>query len=54
MALKYLGTLGAAAKLRLYHEVTVAAADQQRSEYLDCHRATGLLGVAGGRPAAVS
>jgi aldoxime dehydratase len=45
VALKYLGTMGPAAKLRLYHEVTVAAADQQRFEYLDCHPATGLLRV---------
>ena len=47
VALKYLGTMGAAAKLRLYHEVTVAAADQQRLEYLDCHPATGLLRASG-------
>ncbi len=43
MAMKYLGTLGPAARLRLYHEVTVASAEQQRFEYLDCHDRTGLL-----------
>jgi len=43
VALKYLGTMGASANLRLYHEVTVAAADQQRFEYLDCHGSTGLV-----------
>jgi aldoxime dehydratase len=46
VALKYLGTMGAAAQLRLYHEVTVATAGQQRFEYLDCHPATGLLRAA--------
>jgi aldoxime dehydratase len=42
-AMKYLSTLGPAAKLRLYHEVTVARADEQFFEYLDCHERTGLL-----------
>jgi aldoxime dehydratase len=42
-AMKYLSTLGPAAKLRLYHEVTVAAADEQFFEYRDCHPATGML-----------
>ncbi|MGA0611993.1 phenylacetaldoxime dehydratase family protein [Caldimonas sp. KR1-144] len=42
-AMKYLGTLGPAAKLKLYHEVTVAAADEQFFEYYDCHRQTGML-----------
>ena len=32
-AMKYLSTLGPAAKLRLYHEVTVARADEQLFEY---------------------
>jgi aldoxime dehydratase len=41
--MKYLSTLGPAAKLRLYHEVTVAAADEQFFEYLDCHPKTGML-----------
>lgn len=42
-AMKYLSTLGPAAKLRLYHEVTVATADEQFFEYRDCHPATGML-----------
>lgn len=42
-AMKYLGTLGPAAKLRLYHEVTVAAADEQFFEYFNCHPGTGML-----------
>jgi len=42
-AMKYLSTLGPAAKLKLYHEVTVLRADEQRFEYLNCHEGTGLL-----------
>jgi len=42
-AMKYLSTLGPAAKLKLYHEVTVARADEQFFEYLGCHERTGLL-----------
>jgi len=42
-AMKYLSTLGPAAKLRLYHEVTVARAGDQFFEYLDCHPGTGML-----------
>ena len=42
-AMKYLSTLGPAAKLRLYHEVTVAAAEEQFFEYRDCHPRTGML-----------
>ncbi|UFS92875.1 phenylacetaldoxime dehydratase family protein [Bradyrhizobium daqingense] len=42
-AMKYLSTLGPSAKLRLYHEVTVAAADEQLFEYLNCHPKTGML-----------
>ncbi|WP_373414805.1 phenylacetaldoxime dehydratase family protein [Ensifer aridi] len=42
-AMKYLSSLGPAAKLRLYHEVTVAAADQQFFEYRNCHLKTGML-----------
>jgi aliphatic aldoxime dehydratase len=42
-AMKYLSTLGPSAKLRLYHEVTVAAADEQFFEYLGCHPRTGML-----------
>jgi len=45
-AMKYLSTLGPAAKLRLYHEVTVARAGDQFFEYLDCHPGTGLLKAA--------
>jgi aldoxime dehydratase len=42
-AMKYLSTLGPAAKLRLYHEVTVARANEQFFEYLNCHDRTGML-----------
>jgi aldoxime dehydratase len=42
-AMKYLSTLGPSAKLRLYHEVTVAAADEQFFEYQGCHPQTGML-----------
>ena len=42
-AMKYLSALGPAAKLRLYHEVTVARATDQFFEYLDCHPGTGML-----------
>ncbi|MBV9565590.1 MAG: phenylacetaldoxime dehydratase family protein [Bradyrhizobium sp.] len=42
-AMKYLSTLGPAARLRLYHEVTVAAAEEQFFEYLNCHPKTGML-----------
>ena len=39
--------LGPAAKLRLYHEVTVAAAEEQFFEYFNCHPNTGMLRTAG-------
>ncbi|MEV4313833.1 phenylacetaldoxime dehydratase family protein [Actinocrispum sp. NPDC049592] len=42
-ALKYLSTMGPAARLRLYHEVTVAEPTETRFEYLGCHKGTGLL-----------
>ncbi|MDE5441738.1 phenylacetaldoxime dehydratase [Bradyrhizobium sp. CSA207] len=42
-AMKFLSTLGPSAKLRLYHEVTVAAGDEQFFEYLNCHPKTGML-----------
>jgi aldoxime dehydratase len=42
-AMKYLSTLGPSAKLRLYHEVTVATADEQFFEYAGCHPRTGML-----------
>jgi aldoxime dehydratase len=45
-AMKYLGTMGPAAKLKLYHEVTVAAADEQYFEYYNCHPKTGMLRTA--------
>ena len=45
--MKYLSSLGPAARLRLYHEVTVAAADEQFFEYRGCHAKTGMLAAAG-------
>jgi aldoxime dehydratase len=42
-AMKYLGAMGPDAKLRLYHEVTVAAAQEQYFEYANCHPETGML-----------
>jgi len=45
-AMKYLSTLGPAAKLKLYHEVTVARADEQFFEYLNCHDRSGMLRAA--------
>lgn len=45
-AMKYLSALGPAAKLKLYHEVTVARADEQFFEYLNCHERTGMLRAA--------
>jgi aldoxime dehydratase len=45
-AMKYLSTLGPAAKLRLYREVTVARADEQFFEYFNCHPQTGMLNAA--------
>lgn len=48
-AMRYLMKLGPAAKLKLYHEVTVAAAHEQFFEYLNCHDGTGMLrGAASG------
>ncbi len=41
-AMKYLSTLGPTAKLRLYHEVTLARSDEQFFEYLNCHDRTGM------------
>jgi aldoxime dehydratase len=46
-AMKYLMTMGPSARLRLYHEVSVAAADEQYFEYVDCRDGTGLLGATG-------
>jgi aldoxime dehydratase len=42
-AMKYLSSLGPAAKLRLYHEVTVARAEEALFEYFNCHPQTGML-----------
>ena len=42
-AMKYLSKLGPAAKLRLYHEVTVARLQEQFFEYSQCHPLTGML-----------
>jgi aldoxime dehydratase len=41
--MKYLGAMGPDAKLHLYHEVTVAAAQEQYFEYANCHPETGML-----------
>ncbi|MCO1657972.1 phenylacetaldoxime dehydratase family protein [Pseudonocardia humida] len=43
-AMKYLMAMGPAARLRLYHEVSVATADEQCFEYVDCVPGTGLMG----------
>jgi aldoxime dehydratase len=45
-AMKYLQTMGPTANLKLYHEVSVATAEQQRFEYRRCHPGTGMLAVA--------
>jgi len=42
-AMKYLGTMGPAAKLKLRHEGTVAAADEQYFECYNCHPKSGML-----------
>lgn len=44
-AMKYLSALGPAGKLRLYHEVTVAAVGEQFFEYFNCHDLTGVMGA---------
>jgi len=44
-AMKYLTTMGPAARLRLYHEVSVAGPDEQYFEYVDCREGTGLTGA---------
>ena len=44
-AMRYLSTLGPAARLRLYHEVSVLPADGQVFEYVDCRPGTGLCGA---------
>jgi aldoxime dehydratase len=45
-AMKYLHAMGADAKLRLYHEVSIASAAQQVFEYFNCHPKTGMLRAA--------
>ncbi|WP_232660370.1 phenylacetaldoxime dehydratase family protein [Pseudonocardia sp. TRM90224] len=42
-AMRYLSTLGPAARLRLYHEVSVATADEQYFEYVDCADGSGVF-----------
>lgn len=42
-AMKYLSTMGADAKLRLYHEVTVPYQEEAVFSYVDCHDDTGML-----------
>jgi aldoxime dehydratase len=42
-AMRYLSQLGPAARLKLYHEVSVVDAHEQFFEYRNCHPATGLL-----------
>jgi aldoxime dehydratase len=44
-AMGYLSTLGPAARLRLYHEVSVVAEGEALFEYVDCRPGTGLLGA---------
>jgi len=44
-AMRYLSTTGPAARLRLYHEVSVVAADELYAEYVDCRPGTGLTSV---------
>lgn len=41
--MKHLSTFGPETRLRLYHEVTVPAANEQRFVYVGCHDRTGLL-----------
>jgi aldoxime dehydratase len=41
-AMRYLSTLGPAARLRLYHEVSVVSAGEAFFEYVDCAEGTGL------------
>ena len=45
-AMNYLRKVGAAAQLKLYHEVTIAAASEQYFEYCNCHSKTGMLRMA--------
>ena len=45
-AIAYLGSLGADAKLRLYHEVSVVPGKDVTFEYYRCHPPTGMLRAA--------
>ena len=47
-AMRYLSTLGPAARLRLYHEVSVITEGEAFFEYVDCRPGTGLLGAMAG------
>jgi aldoxime dehydratase len=42
-ALKYLSTMGADARLRLYHKVTITETEQQDFQYHGRHDRTGML-----------
>ena len=39
----YVQALNFQLQLRVYHEVSVLKADEQRYEYINCHARTGLL-----------
>jgi len=45
-AMRHLSTFGPETRLRLYHEVTVAALSEQSFIYLGCHPKTGMLRAA--------
>lgn len=45
-AMRHLSTFGPDTRLRLYHEVTVAALSEQSFTYLGCHPKTGMLRAA--------
>ena len=47
-AMRYLSTLGPAARLRLYHEVSVVTEGEAFFEYVDCRPGSGLLGAMAG------
>jgi aldoxime dehydratase len=47
-AMRYLSTLGPAARLRLYHEVSVVPEGEALFEYVGCRPGTGLLGALAG------
>ena len=46
-AMRHLSSFGPETRLRLYHEVTVPAATEQRFVYVGCHDQTGLLRAVG-------